>query len=259
MLGSMSSVALNVDVVLLPQHLSPGQTDGKTVVVFDVLRATTTITAALHHGLREVRVFGDLHQARSAADAFDGPKVLCGEHACVRPAGFDLGNSPSQFDTGAYTGRTALISTTNGTKALIACRGAARILAGALVNAPAVARYITKMTRDAGNAKHEIVLLCAGTNAALAMEDLIGCGAVLRSLTDLHPRVTPTTDTARLALHLFDSVVNRLPQTLRNTTGGRNILSAGLEPDIDYAARLGVFDTVGIFDAESATLRAERT
>src|SRR3954470_1769538 len=99
---------MDAKVILLPRDLRPADLDGRAVVVFDVLRATTTMTAALAAGVREVRVFGDLAAARAAAAAFDGPaaeRVLCGEENCLRPPGFDLGNSPGDFGPSACAGR----------------------------------------------------------------------------------------------------------------------------------------------------------
>src|SRR5205085_294450 len=81
-------------------------------------------------GVREIRVFGDLPAARTAAAVFDGPadgRLLCGEENCLRPAGFDLGNSPGAFDPAACAGRVAFMSTTNGTRAILAARGAGTV------------------------------------------------------------------------------------------------------------------------------------
>ena len=63
---------VRVDVVLLPKHLEPRHLDGRTVVVFDVLRATTTMAAALAVGVEEIRVFGSLDEAARAAAAHPG-------------------------------------------------------------------------------------------------------------------------------------------------------------------------------------------
>ena len=128
---------MNAKVILLPRDLRPEDLRGRSVVVFDVLRATTTMTAALAAGVREIRVFGDLESARRAADAFHGSRLLCGESNCLPPPGFDLGNSPGAFNRETHAGRVAFMSTTNGTRAILAARGAHAIFTGALVNAAA--------------------------------------------------------------------------------------------------------------------------
>jgi 2-phosphosulfolactate phosphatase len=224
---------MKADVVLLPSHLTPTQLAGRSCVVFDVLRATTTMTAALASGVREIHLFATLDAARAAAENFSGPRLLCGESQCLTPPGFDLGNSPGQFKP-SHRGATVFMCTTNGTRALLAARSAAALYTGALVNASAVARKLRADGRDA-------VLLCAGTNGAVAMEDVLGAGAVLDALD-----ATPEIDVARIALNLFRGSRGRLNEALRDAEGGRNVLAAGLPQDIDFAARLDVFDAVGI-------------
>src|SRR5947207_4808424 len=100
--------------VLLPAQLKPRQLENRCAAVFDVLRATTTMTAALAAGVREIHLFSSLDEARAAAEASSVARLLCGEHRCVKPAGFDLGNSPDQFDA-SHAGAAALMCTTNGT------------------------------------------------------------------------------------------------------------------------------------------------
>src|SRR5688500_13494576 len=129
---------MQADVVLLPRDLDPQSIRDRAVVVFDVLRATTSMTAALAAGVKEIRIFPDLDAARHAAAVFPGRRLLCGESACLAPPGFDLGNSPGQF-LPDHAGATLFMCTTNGTRALIAARSAPVVLTGALVNAAAVA------------------------------------------------------------------------------------------------------------------------
>src|SRR5438552_3276073 len=102
----MSGSALAVEVVFLPTDLLPRHVAGRSVVVFDVLRATTSITAALAAGVKEILVFGDVDAAARAAATCSGPRLLCGEVRCLPPAGFDLGNSPRAFDRAAHGGCT---------------------------------------------------------------------------------------------------------------------------------------------------------
>src|SRR5687767_7770978 len=126
---------MRADVVLLPSYLNPNQLQSRVVVVFDVLRATTTMTAALAAGVREIRIFPDTQSVRAAKSGSD--VLRCGEENCLKPAGFDLGNSPGSMNRG-LEGKSLFMSTTNGTRAILAAKGAKRILVGALVNVSAV-------------------------------------------------------------------------------------------------------------------------
>jgi len=227
---------VNADVALLPNDLSQINLSDQTVVVFDVLRATTTMTAALHAGVHEIRIFSGTPSARAAGERFGPDRLLCGEQNCLPPPGFDLGNSPGALSS-AHAGRTLFMSTTNGTRAILAARNAAQLLIGALVNATAVAQQAMRVGRDT-------LLLCAGTDGQVAMEDLIGCGAVIAAMEQLG-ELHLTTDTPRIARRLFDSARPDLAAALRQSQGGQNVTAAGLGADIDFAARLDALSVIG--------------
>ncbi|MEA2709022.1 MAG: 2-phosphosulfolactate phosphatase [Phycisphaerales bacterium] len=224
---------MTVDVVALPRELKPGQLKNRACVVFDVLRATTTMAAALHAGVEAIHLFDNLDAARAAAEAFGGPRLLCGEAQCVAPAGFDLGNSPGQFRA-SHRGATMFMCTTNGTRALLAAREAAVLFTGAIVNASAVAEAVRATGRD-------VTLLCAGTNDEVAPEDLIGAGAVIAALS-----ADQLNSDGKGALSAFRANRHRLAEFLSETAGGRNVRAAGLDEDIAFAARLDAVPVVGM-------------
>ena len=226
-----------INTLILPRDLHPDQLADRTVVVFDVLRATTSITAALAAGVKEVRVFDSLDAAMAAAKAVDGPRLLCGERHTLPPPGFDLGNSPGQFDPAKHAGTTVFMSTTNGTLAIVAAKSAALLLTGALVNAASVARRVVVEGRD-------VTLLCAGSDGQPSMEDLLGTGAVIDALQQLG-RVDLDNDLARVAVKLFGACRGSLPAVLSDTYGGHNIRRVHLDADIAFAARLNVLDVTG--------------
>lgn len=238
---------MNLDVVLLPSDLESHHLTGRTVVVFDVLRATTTMAAALAAGVAEIRVHGSVQDAKSAAAGDPGARILCGEENCLPPAGFDLGNSPGQFRREPHAGRTVYMSTTNGTRAIVAAKNADRILIGAMVNATATARAIAADSND-------VTLLCAGTGGEVAVEDVIGAGAVMAALSRLKPFRTDS-DTSLMARRLFEASVDDLRAALTESRGGRNVIAAGLLADIDYAARLDALDVAGFVEKQTLSVK----
>lgn len=228
---------MKINTLILPKELNPADVAQHTVVAFDVLRATTSITAALAAGVKEIRVFDSLDAAMAAANAFGHPRLLCGESHTLPPPGFDLGNSPGQFDAKKHAGMTVFMSTTNGTRAIVAARSAAVVLTGALVNAGAVAKKALAENRD-------VTLLCAGSDGQPSMEDLLGAGAVINSLAKL-ASVELAEDLSRIAVRLFAACREDLPGVLADTFGGHNIRRVHLDADIAFAARLDVFQCVG--------------
>jgi 2-phosphosulfolactate phosphatase len=235
---------MRVEVVFLPRLMTEPQTPGRPVVVFDVLRATTTMAAALSCGVSAICVYSSTEAAAGAAGPAGPGRLLCGEEKCLPPAGFDLGNSPCAFGP-AHRGRVMHMSTTNGTRAIVAARGASRIYPAAIVNASAVARELAREARD-------VTLLCAGTDGAAAMEDLLGAGAVLDALNSAGADFHAPGDEALIARRLFDGCRGDLRAALAATRGGRNVTAAGLAADIDFAARLDALDVVGVIHDPAA-------
>lgn len=229
---------MNIDVVLLPQDLQPKILQDRAVVVFDVLRATTTMISALAAGVKEIRIFGQLNDAMAAARSSQVPHLLCGEKNAVKPPGFDLGNSPGVFNASEHRGLTLFMATTNGTRAIVAASGAAAIFTGALVNAAAVAQALMATKRDG-------TLLCSGTEGEVSLEDLLGAGAVIAALTELAD-VQLHSDRARIALALFQGQREHLRELLTSSRGGQNIIRAALTPDIAFCAKLNSFTVVGV-------------
>jgi 2-phosphosulfolactate phosphatase len=238
---------MTIDVVLLPRELRPEHLAGKTVVVFDVLRATTTMTAALVAGVKEIQVFGTLDAALEAGRAFRGPHFVCGERNAVKPPGFDLGNSPGVFNPEIHRNATLLMTTTNGTVAILAAKGAAAVFIGALVNADAVAQVLGKAGRD-------LTLLCAGTEGYVSSEDVLGAGAVIDAL-ESRTRVQLISDNAWMARSLFRAERMRLKEALSESRGGHNIQRAGLTPDIAFCANLNSIDVVGVVQGDLPVVR----
>ncbi len=229
---------MKVDAAFLPGELTDTQINGRAIVVLDVLRATTTMTAALAAGVKEIRIFDDVDQALTAARAHTGPRVLCGERGCLPPEGFDLGNSPGAFSAEKYAGCTVFMCTTNGTRAIVAARRARRVWVGAIVNAGAVARRLAEEGLD-------VTLLCAGTQGQIALEDVLGVGAIAEELAGIG-NIEFNSDAIQVAQRLFRACRSDLRGAMAEGIGGRNVLAVNLSADIDYAARLNSLDVVGI-------------
>jgi 2-phosphosulfolactate phosphatase len=140
------------------------------------------------------------------------------------------------------------MSTTNGTRAILAARGASAIFIGALVNATAVARAA------AAAEGRPVTLLCAGTGGEVALEDLIGAGGVLHHLI-ASAGYRPSGDTSLVARQAFACAREDLPAALTESAGGQNVVRVGLRADIDFAARLDVLSAVGVVEGEEPTIR----
>ena len=215
-------VALTLDLV--PDDLSAAD----VAIVFDVIRATTTVAAALASGALGVRPVADIDAARALAA--ERGLLLAGERGGHPPPGFDLGNSPREMTAAAVGGREVVLTTTNGTRALQRCGPAGRVFAGALVNAEATARAVAALGPE------RVLLVCAGSRGEVAADDVVGAGCVVGNLALL--TAAEPGDGARVAAALFDTWRHDLPGLLRRSRSGRRLLDEGLGDDLPVCARV---------------------
>lgn len=226
-----------IDVHFLPSLTTPEALSGATVVVIDVLRATTTIATALAAGAKEVIPCLEVGEARRiAAELPQGAAILGGERGGERIDGFELCNSPLEYTPGRVGGKTVVFTTTNGTRALEHCRQASRVWLGAIVNLSTVAERIA---RD-----ENIHILCAGTVGKMTAEDVLTAGMVSARIVAADRRRDVKRnlgDGACVALgfaeaHGADEIARR--RTLFQSNGGRNLARLGMAADIRFACQL---------------------
>src|SRR3954470_24949714 len=151
--------------------MSPQDVQGRVVAVIDVLRASTTIAVAPAPGGKQVIPFDSPDDAVTRSKQFErGAYRLAGERRMLKMEGFDLGNSPVEHTAEVVEGKTVLLTTTNGTKALLAVQGARDVVVASYVNLTAV----SAMLRTALRGGADVTLVCAGQERQFALEDA-GC------------------------------------------------------------------------------------
>jgi 2-phosphosulfolactate phosphatase len=219
---------------------TPGQPDDAAVaVVIDVLRATTTIAYALAQGYRRVLACGELDQARELARRIDGGAVLAGERQCVKPEGFDLGNSPREFD-GAPLGDTLVITTTNGTRAIVTAAAHAETVAiGSLANLTACAAQVARVARDR---QGDVLVQCAGVRGAFTMDDAYTAGRFVQELS-VWLAEWDRSDAAGAAEAIARSFETS-GDGLAASHSARNLRAADLYDDVRFCARESVLELV---------------
>lgn len=192
-----------MDVVLTADAVVPARLAGATVLVVDVLRASTTIIAALAAGCAAVTPVADPVEARRRAGA--GGALLAGERRGEPIAGFDLGNSPLEFTRERVGGRTVVLTTSNGTRALLATREASAIGIAAFVNLTAAADWAAAEGRD-------LVVVCAGERGRRSLEDHVCAGLLVEGLRARAPgaSASPAALEALAEGRRYDREVTRL-------------------------------------------------
>ena len=215
-----------IDVALHPADVR----DADLAIVIDVLRATTTATQALAAGYRRVLCADSLD--RAAALRGSG-RVLAGERECVKPPGFDQGNSP--MEALRRHGDELVLATTNGTPAIAAAAGhAPTVMLACLINLDAAVRTILGRVADGDR---EVQLVCSGTNGAVALEDVYVAGRISRRLPG------PRTDATLVAEALASAFPTPL-EALSGSSDAHALETVGMGGDIPFCAQESVVEVV---------------
>jgi len=238
-----------VFVHLLPALIPPGALRGGVAVVVDVLRATTVMVRALASGCTAVVPCGEVDEARAAAAGLPaGSALLAGERTGLPIDGFDLGNSPAAFTPEVCAGKTLVMTTTNGTRAILASLEADRVLVASFSNLMVTVGSLREAPR-------EVHVVCSGTDGRISLEDSILAGAIASDLrVNRHP-AGPTwafgNDEAEIVSRLWGGVPLDDPtdpedfaDSLSQGRGGRRVREIGLGADILDAARIDRFPLV---------------
>lgn len=229
---------MRIDVLLGEAHIVPADVADRVVVVIDVLRAATTVAAALHAGARAVIPFDTVEETALRARGFArGEVLLAGERRMVRIDGFDLGNSAAEFTPDTVAGRTILYTTTNGTMALVATHGARACFLAAFVTAAATVAAV----RTAVAVGADVTIICAGHERRVALEDVVCAGRLVRGIAAGHDEVVRG-DGARVA-ELVERPFQGGVGTVRSEAGhATSLAAAGFAHDVEHALRLDHYD-----------------
>ena len=171
----VKTIKNRLDVAFLPSLVQPETLFGRTVIVTDVLRATTTIVNSLFNGCAQVLPQPTLEAARHTHLQVEN-SLLGGERGGKIVDGFHHGNSPIEYTRELIEGKSLVLATTNGTVAMEHCRGAKRVLIGAMVNLDALVSLIGR--------EEEVTIVCSGTDGFVTSEDVIFAGALIERLID---------------------------------------------------------------------------
>lgn len=208
----------------------------KVVVVIDTLRATSVITTALVNGAREVIPVSEIEDAIEMSNRLEkGSFLLGGERNAVKIDGFDLSNSPLEYMSDVVKGKTIIITTTNGTRALKKASSSDDVVVGCLLNVSAVADYIYSQNKDT-------LIICAGTEGKFSIDDVITAGAIinrLRSKTSFE-----SDDLSKACYFLYKSFENNVMDIMKYGYHLNRIEKLGFHDDIKFCTTIDMFSVV---------------
>jgi 2-phosphosulfolactate phosphatase len=242
---------MRLDVAFTPAGLTPAEVQGRTVFVIDILRATTSMCAALSHGAKAVIPVGSTEEALRLAQTIGSTDVLlAGEKNCLPIPGFHLGNSPVEMGQSVVRGKTIIIATTNGTKALLASQGAAAAYATGAANLTVSG----ERAREALEQKSDVLIVCAGREGAFSLDDAYCAGRLtVATLGGRKPR-RGLNDAAIAALDLVRRYGDNWKRPLLYSRAGRELIRLGFRHDVLDAARLDAYPLLAHFHERRVTL-----
>jgi 2-phosphosulfolactate phosphatase len=229
-----------LDFAAAPAH-SSARAPAATVIVIDVLRATSSIVTALGNGAAGIVPVREPDEAIAVMRRLGRERsLLCGERESRLIAGFDLDNSPASFTRERVEGKTLVLTTTNGTRALIeAARGNAVVYCAAFLNRAAIVERLVTAEGDA-------LLLCAGSEGALSFEDTLCAGAIVDALLHRNKHLA-ITDAARAAATVYTANAKRLTTAIASGTHAVALVEKGFAADVAACAKLDVSRCVPLY------------
>lgn len=239
---------MRLDVFYGPP-VNPADIAGRVVAVVDVLRASTTIAAAMAHGARAIVPLQSPDEVVDRLKSFSREDVvLAGERKMLAVSGFDVGNSPREMTPERVEGKTILFTTTNGTAALAALSGARDVVIASYVNFTAV----LTMLRAALRGGTDIAVVCAGTDRQFSLEDAACAGRYVHHLTRKLTGIE--LNDAAVAASLIDRKYGEnLGKLFEATAHGRALAAAGFQEDLVVCATVDAYGVIPLYQDRQIT------
>ena len=235
---------MQVHVVSNATEIKSDEFINKTAVVIDVLRATSTMVAALVSGCAGIIPMETVQDAKQAQGEGD---LLGGERFCKKIAGFHFGNSPQEYTSSEIQGKRVIVTTTNGTRAIQKSLKASVILTGSMLNARACAKACLELKRD-------VVLVCAGTQDQFSLEDGLCAGFIIHELESLYDDHIQSDDMGTMLHWAYLQAQNDIEGALLACENGRTLSQLGFQEDVIYCAQANRYDAVPILHGQVLNL-----
>ena len=242
---------ISVEVYFTPAILEEMQLKDKNIVVIDVLRASTTIAAALKNGAKEIIPVNNIESAVKLSGSMFGDVTLrAGERNAKMIEGFNLGNSPREYTEEIVKGKSIILMTTNGSAAMVKGRHAKNLVIGAFVNLSSVVEFLHELGEN-------FLIICAGKENDFCMEDAVCAGRIINKLEKTNDVEIVPDDSAKAAAAL-DSVFGKsILKMLKTSEHGMYLAEAGFADDLKACGEIDSIDVLPILSGSVIRARKE--
>lgn len=223
-----------IEVCLTPELIHQHSLEEKIVVAVDIFRATSCMVTGIAHGVKSI------YPVATVEECFElGSKgmITAGERGGVKIEGFTIGNSPFEYMNNDFKGKSIVVSTTNGTKTILASLAADEVLVGAFLNLKALSDYLAPSQKD-------IIIHCAGWKGTVNLEDSLFAGALIHELQQSH---TIEGDSALIASELHHANKHDLLSIAKSSSHAQRLKGFGIERDISFCLDHSLYTVVPVF------------
>ena len=222
---------MKIEVCYTPDLIHQFDVTDKTVVVIDVLRATSCMVAGLGSGVTSIKPVATVDECLAYGEK---GYIMAGERGGQKIEAFDIGNSPFDYMKPEMKSRKICATTTNGTKAIELSKTSPEVVIGSFLNFSAVVDYLKKQERD-------ILLFCAGWKGRFNLEDSLLAGAIIH---ELRKDADFDDDASTSAYYLYKSMKFDIHYFISRSNHASRLSSFGIMKDIEYCARIDEFDVL---------------
>lgn len=236
---------MRIDIIDVAGNITQEKVQGKTVVIIDVLRATSVMTTALANGVRAIYPYKDIESVLENSKKDKNP-LLCGERKGLKIEGFDCGNSPLEYPREIVEGRNMYMTTSNGTRAIEkSADGAERIYISAFLN---VGRVVKQLIED----NKDVVIVCSGTDDNFSLDDALCAGEIIKRV--VKEREAKLSDMA-IGLKFIAENSKDIPITLAGTKHYEYLKSIGFTGDMEHCFTMDKYDILPFYKDGKIVIR----
>ena len=225
---------MKIDVIISADDIKDEKIVDKSVVIVDMLRATSVITTAMDNGCKAVIPVLTVEEALQIAGGDRKKYILGGERNALKISGFDCSNSPLEYTREVVKDKILIITTTNGTRAIKRSTAARNILIGAFINGAKVADNLV-------NLRNDITIVNSGTGGQFSMDDFICSGYIIKRI--LEKTEAELTDISKTALYIYEKNPG-IVEFIQNASHYKRIQQLNLYDDLKYCCKKDIIKGV---------------
>ena len=227
-----------IEVCLTPALINLYTITESIVVVIDILRATSSMVYGIDNGAEAIIPVAQVEECLAYADK---GFLLAAERNGEVVAGYDFGNSPFSYTSDKVAGKTVVLTTTNGTKALHLARKAHQVVIGSFLNLESLCSWLKMQDRD-------VLLLCAGWKDQFNLEDTIFAGAVVQQLRS---SFALSDDASVAAEDLYILAKDNLRAYVGKSSHSNRMVALNIEEDVQFCLQLNICTAIPVLIGDS--------